>query len=235
MGFELLRFEILVEPKQYFRNGDRVNSMLIIELVGHLKCRHILMTAIGEIRARFYRQDQSMEISHFMSIPINLRDLVAKQEFNVKTHSNVCPSRIDSRPVAAVREKLVRLFGIKIGAVRLSAHLDRNAYFCGEVISIYFHMDNRSSKSIRFLPQLVRRTAFKKEYIFLESEELVATNDTEKCAPNGSQSDIVCIPVPADSLPTIDSPFIDITYTISLFVLISDSSEHFDEILVFIK
>ncbi|CAG2176479.1 unnamed protein product, partial [Oppiella nova] len=239
MGFEMTRFELLMEPKEYYRNGDRVNCMLIIELVGLLKCKHIFITAIGEVIALFPEQARDLGTTRFMSIPLNLRDLVrndvlktglyripfdfylqnaylptfkvrngsisyyvetivddqlfyeinytTRQEFNVKTHSN--------RPVASVREKLIRFFGIKIGAVRLSAHMDRNRYFCGEIININFHMNNRSSKTIRFLPQMVRRTAFKKKYIYLESQELIASNYADPCLENSSQSDIVFIPI----------------------------------------
>ncbi|CAG2182539.1 unnamed protein product [Oppiella nova] len=73
MGFEMTRFELLVEPKQYYRNGDRVNCMLIIELVGLLKCKHIFITAIGEVIAK---QSRDLGTTQFMSIPLNLRDLV---------------------------------------------------------------------------------------------------------------------------------------------------------------
>ncbi|CAG2180067.1 unnamed protein product [Oppiella nova] len=113
--------------------------------------------------------------------------------------------------------------------------MDRNTYFCGEILNINFHMSNRSSKTIRFLPQMVRRTAFKKEYIYLESQELIASNYADPCLENSSQSDIVFIPIPFDCLPTIDCPLIEITYSISLFVDISDSTEHFDEIPIYIK
>ncbi|CAG2181835.1 unnamed protein product [Oppiella nova] len=63
MGFEITRFELLVEPKQYYRN----------ELVGLLKCKHIFITAIGEVIAK---QSQDRGTTQFMSIPLNLRDLV---------------------------------------------------------------------------------------------------------------------------------------------------------------
>ena len=53
MGLEIRRFEILVEPKQYYRNGDRVNCLLIIEINGVLKCKHVLMTAMGEVMGRY--------------------------------------------------------------------------------------------------------------------------------------------------------------------------------------
>ena len=53
MGFEIRRFEILVEPKLYFRDGDHINCLLIIELIGVLKCKHVLMTAIGEVFAKY--------------------------------------------------------------------------------------------------------------------------------------------------------------------------------------
>ncbi|CAG2111092.1 unnamed protein product [Medioppia subpectinata] len=200
MGFELLRFEILVEPKNYYRNGDRVNSMLIIELVGHLKCKHILMTAIGVIACLPSFKVKYGGVCYYVEAIIDSQLLYdknsnAKQEFIVKTHSNVCPSRIDCRSVASVQEKLFRMFGIKTGAVRLSAHLDRNVYCCGEVISIHYHLDNRSSNTICFLPQLVRRTVFKMEDMFRDINERIDTNDGDKCTPNCSQSDIVCIPI----------------------------------------
>ncbi|XP_054152488.1 uncharacterized protein LOC128951263 [Oppia nitens] len=287
MGFQLTRFEVLVEPKHYYKSGERVNCMLIIELNGSLKCKHVFITAIGECHAKFYRQTRDLGTTHFMSIPLNLRDIVktdimqnalyrvpfdfilhnaflpsykvknghvmyyveaiidnklfsdntynTKQEFTVKMPSNVVTTHTRDRPVASVRENLLRYYGIKIGTVRLSAHMDKDTYYPGDKIYINFHLANRSTRVVRFWPQVIRKTSFKKEYIYLDSNDLVSANCADACLENNSISDIVSISLPFDCISTIDSSLVEIAYTVKLFVDIQNSIEYFDEIPIFIR
>jgi hypothetical protein len=49
MGFDLKRFEVLIEPRDFYVAGDKVNCLLIIDLVGVLKSKDVLIKAVGEI------------------------------------------------------------------------------------------------------------------------------------------------------------------------------------------
>ena len=105
----------------------------------------------------------------------------------------------------------------------------------GEPIYISFHLDNRSTKTIRFLPQLIQKTSFKDYYQVFDSEKLMATNYAELCVEGCSQSDIICIPIPYDAISSIATDLLEINYYIKLFVDVSGGAEHFDSIPVFIK
>jgi hypothetical protein len=49
MCFDLKRFKVSIEPRDFYVAGDKVNCLLIIDLVGVLKSKDVLITAIGEI------------------------------------------------------------------------------------------------------------------------------------------------------------------------------------------
>ena len=126
--------------------------------------------------------------------------------------------------------------------LRLNILLNWELYTCliliiklfvlGELIHMTFQLDNRSTKPIRLLPQLVQTITFKGPYTRLTKDKLMASNRAEVCPEKCSQSDRICIPIPYDSTCSIGTDILDINYLIKLFV---DGADYFDTILVFIK
>ena len=108
-------------------------------------------------------------------------------------------------------------------------------FVLGEPIYVSFHLDNRSTKPIRLLSELLQKTSFKGGDESLSKVKLIASNYAEACPERCSQSDRIFVPIPHDSVSTIGTDVLDIHYFIKLFVDVSDGVEYFDTIPLFIK
>lgn len=105
----------------------------------------------------------------------------------------------------------------------------------GETVEIHFHLDNRSTQSAQLWAQLVQKSAFKRDPYYLDSQEVLTACQSEVSPSGRSQSDIIRMCIPYNSLATFDSSALEIHYVIRLYFLVSEDPLHFDDIAIAIN